>query len=121
MMEWVQIISYLLTNELHLFLGLFLVARVTNFQPERNALMFSAAGGVLAAILQIMLFPSVGVLAVELLVIAAVAWYYQRKKIKNILFLIFFYDVGVGLWDFLLQAGLGILFRSEKFINPSVP
>ena len=31
----------------------------------------------------------------------------------------FFYEVGVGLWDFLLQAGLGIMFRSENFINPN--
>ena len=33
MMEWVQTLSYLLTNELRLLLGLFLIARVTNFRP----------------------------------------------------------------------------------------
>ena len=61
----------------------------------------------------------IGVLAVELLVITAVTWYCLRDKLNLCLFLIFFYEVGVGLWDFLLQAGLGIMFRSENFINPN--
>ena len=63
--------------------------------------------------------PTIGVLTVELLVITAVTWYCLRDKLNLCLFLIFFYEVGVGLWDFLLQAGLGILFRSGNFINPN--
>lgn len=121
MMEWVQMISYFLTNELRLFLGLCLVSKVINFQPERKALLFSAAGGILVTALQMASLSTVGRLAVELLVITAVAWYYLRDKINLCLFLIFFYEVGVGLWDFLLQAGLGVLFRSEKFIDPATP
>ena len=34
------------------------------------------------------------------------------------LFLAIFYEIGVGLWDFLLQAGLGIMFQSGNFIDP---
>ena len=60
-------------------------------------------------------------MAVEVLVITAVAGHYQRKKVNLCLFLAFFYEIGVGLWDFLLQAGLGILFRSENFIDPKAP
>ena len=29
------------------------------------------------------------------------------------------YEVGVGLWDFLPQAGLGILFHSQSFLDPA--
>lgn len=121
MMEWVQIISCFLTNELRLFLGLCLVAKATDFLPERKALLFSAAGGALVTALQMASLPAVGLLAVELMVITAVAWYYLRDKINLCLFLIFFYEVGIELWDFLLQAGLGVLFRSENFIDPAAP
>ena len=119
MMEGIPTISYFLTNEMRLFLGLFLVAKVMNFLPERRLLLLSAAGGVLATALQMAELPTIGVLTVELLVITGVTWYCLRDKLNLCLFLIFFYEVGVGLWDFLLQAGLGILFGSENFINPN--
>ncbi len=119
MMECIPMISYFLTNEMRLFFGLFLVAKVINFLPERMLLLLSAAGGVLVTALQMTGLSTIGVLTVELLVITAVAWYCLRDKLNLCLFLIFFYEVGVGLWDFLLQAGLGIMFRSENFINPN--
>ena len=119
MMEYISTISYFLTNEMRLFLGLFLVAKVMNFLPKKMLLLLSAAGGVLVTALQMAGLPTIGVLTVELLVITAVTWYCLRDKLNLCLFLIFFYEVGVGLWDFLLQAGLGIMFRSENFINPN--
>ena len=117
MMEWVQTLSYLLTNELRLLLGLFLIAGVTNFRPRRTAILFSGCGGAFVTAIQMVSHSTIGPLAVELLVITAVAWYYQRDKINLCLFVGFFYEVGVGLWDFLLQAGLGILFHSQRFID----
>ncbi len=121
MMDWVQVISYLFTNELRLLLGFYLVARLTDFPLERKALLLTGAGGCLVTILQAALLPTIGVMGVEVLVITAVAGYYQRKKVNLCLFLAFFYEIGIGLWDFLLQAGLGILFRSENFIEPKAP
>ena len=118
-MEYISAISYLLTNEMRLFLGIFLVAKVMNFLPERKLLFLSGFGGVLVTALQMAGLPTIGVLTVELLIITAVTWYCLRDKLNLCLFLIFFYEVGVGLWDFLLQAGLGIMFRSENFINPN--
>ena len=35
MMEYISAISYFLTNEVRLFLGLFLVAKVMNFLPKK--------------------------------------------------------------------------------------
>lgn len=118
-MEYISAISYFLTNEVRLFLGIFLVAKVMNFLPKKMLLLLSTAGGVLVTALQMAGLSMIGVLAVELLVITAVTWYCLRDKLNLCLFLIFFYEVGVGLWDFLLQAGLGIMFRSENFINPN--
>lgn len=117
-MDWVQIFSYLFTNEVRLILGLCLVARMTDFSLERKALLLTGASGCLVTILQAMSLPTIVVIAVEVLVISAVAWYYLQEKLNLCLFLAIFYEIGVALWDFLLQAGLGILFRSENFVDP---
>lgn len=117
-MDWVQILSYIFTNELRLLLGLFLIARLAAFSPERKALLLTSVVGFLVTVLQAISLPTIGVIASEILVISAVAWFYLREKLNLSLFLAIFYEIGVGLWDFLLQAGLGILFRSEKFVEP---
>lgn len=121
MMDWLQILSYLFTNELRLFLGFYLVAKLIDFPLERKALLLVGAGGGLATILQSVSLPAISVIAVEVLVITAVAWYYRRGKIKLFLFLAISYEIGVGLWDFLIQAGLGILFRSYNFVDLKSP
>ena len=121
MMDWIQILSYLFTNELRLVLGLYLVARLADFPLERKALLLTGAGGCLVTVLQAVSLPFIGVIAVEVLVISAVAWYYLREKLNLCLFLAIFYEIGVGLWDFLLQAGLGILFQSDRFVDPQAP
>ena len=118
-MAWLLTLSYFFTNELRLFAGLFLVSRVTGFQPRRAAMLLAGIGGVLVTALQTVSQSAIGPLAVELLVITAVSWYYLRDKLNLCLFLAFFYEVGVGLWDFLLQAGLGILFHSRSFLEPA--
>lgn len=120
-MDWIQILSYVFTNEVRLLLGLCLVARLTDFSLERKALLLTGAGGCLITLLQAVSLPTIGVIAVEILVITTVVWYYQRKKMNLCLFLAISYEIGVGLWDFLLQAGLGILFHSENFVDPKAP
>ncbi len=40
MMEYISTISYFFTNEMRLFLGLFLVAKVMNFRPKKNVTAF---------------------------------------------------------------------------------
>ena len=91
MMECISAISYFFTNEVRLFLGLFLVAKVMNFLPKKMLLLLSAAGGVLVTALQMAGLPTIGVLTVELLIITAVTWYCLRDKLNLCLFLIFKY------------------------------
>lgn len=121
MMDWIQAISYFLTNELRLFLGLYLVARLTDFSLEQKALLLTGAGGCLVTVLQAVSLSTIGVMVVDILVVVAIAWYYLRQTMNRCLFLAIFYEIGVGLWDFLLQAGLGILFRSENFLDLKAP
>lgn len=118
MMAWELVLSALLTNELRLFLGLFLGAWGMGFRPERRTLALAAAGGVLVTGLQAAGGSAVGPLAAELMILTGLAWDSLRANLRRGLFLFFFYEVGVGLWDFLLQAALAILFRAEVFLDP---
>ena len=123
MMDGFFMLSSLLTNELRLLLGLAFAAGLSGVSLERKVWLVSAAGGGLATLLQAVFLPGNGVtvMAAEALVIAAAAWYALREKCNVCLFLAISYEISIGLWDFLLQAGLGILFRSEDFADPAAP
>lgn len=121
MMEWYQIISYLMTNGLRLILGLYLVAKLMDFPLRKKAFWLSALGSCLITVFQIVAVPSIGILTTEILIVSAITWYYRWEQLHLCLFVMFFYEVGVALWDFLLSASLGILFHSEGFIDPNVP
>ena len=64
MMAWLLTLSYFFTNELRLFAGLFLVSRVTGFQPRRAAMLLAGVGGVLVTALQTVSHSTIGPLAV---------------------------------------------------------
>ncbi len=121
MMEGCRIVSYLLTNELRLLLGLCLVAGVVQFSLDRQALLLAVFGGGMVTLCQAAPLPDTGVVAVELLVMAAIARSRLRGWENRCLFLMFFYEVGVGLWDFLVPAWLGVAFRSERFLAADAP
>lgn len=83
--------------------------------------LLSALGSCLITVFQIAAVPTIGILTTKVMVVSVIICYYHWEQLRLCLFLIFFYEVGTALWDFLLSAGLGILFHSEKFINPDVP
>ena len=92
MMDWVRVVSCLFTNELRLFLGVYLVARLTDFSLERKALLLTGAGGCLATILQAASLPTIGVMAVEVLVIT-------EKMNYKIALLAYLFDCVVVFFD----------------------
>ena len=117
MMEWLVIISDFLTNGLRLILGLYLLARLMDVELDRKAIGFSVLGSVLVTLLDVAGLPVIGIMAVELAVILAVTWRYLREQLRVCLFLIIFYEMGVALWEFLISAGLGLLFHSARFMD----
>lgn len=121
MMTWQLILSQLLANELRLVLGLYFAARGLSFALEKKTLILAVAGGVVVTGLQGAGLPAAGSAAAEVLVLTGLAWTVRGDGLRRPLFLFFFYEVGVGLWDFLLQAALGILFRAETFLDPTAP
>lgn len=65
MMDYIAMISYFLTNEMRLLLGLLFITKVMNFLPKKRILLLSAAGGVLITALQIAGLSTIGFLTVE--------------------------------------------------------
>lgn len=76
MMEWYQILSYLLTNGLRLVLGLFLVAKLTDFSLEKKVLLLGALSSCLITVFQIVTVPTTGILSAEIMIVSAITWYY---------------------------------------------
>lgn len=119
MTEWMIVVSYLLTNGLRLILGLYLVVKLMDVELDKKAIVFSILGSCLVTALNVSGMTAAGVVAAEIAVLSAITWYYLREQLRTCLFLIFFYEVGVALWEFLISAGLSVLFHSTKFMDTS--
>jgi len=117
MMEWIVILSNFLTNWLRFFGGLYLVARLMDTKLNKNAIGLSILGSCIVTVLDVVGLPVIGIVAVELVVLIIVAWYYLREQLRMCLFFIIFYEMGVALWEFLISTGMGVLFQSARFMD----
>lgn len=53
----------------------------------------------------------------EIVVLIAAARMHFREEARMSLFIIFFYEIAVSLWEFIISAGLGAAFHSERFMD----
>ena len=56
-------------------------------------------------------------MALEAVLIAACTHRLQGAELRMGLFVGIFYEIGVSFWSFLLPAWMGVLFRSQDFLN----
>lgn len=121
MMEWYGIVSYLLINEAHLMIGLLFAAKLLSISLDRRALVLAGLGGGLVTAMQATGVTGAGAAAGELLIMAAAAWHLLAGRLRLFLFFTFFYEIGVGLWDFLVPAWAGVLTGNERFLQGDAP
>lgn len=117
MTEWHQMISYLLTTELRILLCLYLVSRLMDFIPDKKAYFLTFSGGIFITALYVTPLPTAAVMTTEIIILSAVTWYCLRTQLRMCLFLIFFYEIGITFWEFLISAWLGVLFDQKLFIE----
>lgn len=117
MMEWYQIISYILTNEFRLLLGIYFITCMFKFTLNKKSVIFSLCGSLLVSFLMISGLPSIYYIGAEIIILVAITWSLLYKNIRMCLFFAFFYEIGVALWEFLISAWLGVFFNSDNFIN----
>lgn len=78
-------------------------------------------GAILVTILSLLQLPNLYIIGIEMIALIAAVRYRYHGDIRMCFFLTFFYEVCVALWEFLVSAGLGVLFQSESFIDNQTP
>ncbi len=117
-----QIISFLFTNGLRIFLCLYLVVAVQKLPGDRKkAGVFSACAAGFITLLSCLPIPQIYIAGAEIVTIMLIIRHLCRAELRMSLFLTFFYEITVALWEFMISAGLGIIFRSEGFLNSNTP
>lgn len=118
MMGRYQIISFLITNGLRLFFGIYLVMEVLKLSGDRKrAGALSACAAVMITLLSCLSIPQIYVTSAEIIIMMLIIRHLFQTELRMPLFLTFFYEIAVALWEFLISAGLAILFRSEDFLD----
>ena len=122
MMGWYQIISFLFTNGLRIFLCLYLVMAVLKLSSDRKkAGVLSACTAAFITLLSCLPIPQTYITGAEIIIIMLIIRHLFRAELRMPLFLTFFYEITVALWEFIISAGLGIIFRSEGFLDRNTP
>ena len=122
MMGWYQITSFLFTNGLRVFFGLYLVMAVLKVSCDRKkAGVLSACAAVFITLLSCLPVPQIYITGAEIIIMMLIIRHLFNTELRMPLFLTFFYEITVALWEFMLSAGLGIIFRSEDFLDRNRP
>lgn len=120
MMGWYQITSFLFTNGLRIFLCLYLVMAVLKLSGDRKkAYVLSACAAVFITLLSCLPIPQIYIAGTEIVIIMLMIRHLFRAGLRMPLFLAFFYEIAVALWEFMISSSLGIIFRSEGFLDRS--
>ena len=122
MMGWYQITSFLFTNGLRIFLCQYFVMVVLKLSGDRKkAGVLSACAAVFITLLSCLPIPQIYIAGTEIVIIMLIIRHLFRAELRMPLFLTFFYEITVALWEFMISASLGIIFRSEGFLDRNAP
>ena len=118
MMTWYQILSFFLTNGLRIFLGLYLAVTLLELSGNmKKAAAFSSCAAVCITAFSCFPIQQIYIGGAETIILTVILYYLFAAKLRMSLFLTFFYEITVALWDFILSAGLGVAFHSDSFLN----
>ena len=118
MMTWYQILSFFFTNGLRIFLGLYLVITLQQLAGNRKkASVISVCAAAFITVLSCFPIQQFYLTGIEIISLILIAYYLYAAQPRVSLFLIFFYEIAVALWEFILSAGLGVIFQSDRFLD----
>ena len=118
MMTWYQILSFFFTNGLRIFLGLYLVITLQQLAGNRKkASVISVCAAAFITVLSCFPIQQFYLTGIEIIFVILIAYYLYAAQLRVSLFLIFFYEATVALWEFILSAGLGVIFQSDRFLD----
>lgn len=109
MMGWYQIISFVFTNGLRIFLCLYLVMVVLKLSGDRKRVgVLSACTAVFITLLSCLPIPQIFIAGAEIIIIMLFIRRKFKAELRMILFLTFFYEITVALWEFIISAIWGL-------------
>ena len=118
MMGWYQITSFLFTNGLRIFFGLYLVMAVLKLSGSMKKVgVLSACAAVFITLLSCLPIPQIYIIGAEIIIMMLIIRQLFSAELRMPLFLTFFYEITAALWEFMISASLGIIFRSEGFLD----
>ena len=119
-MEWYQVISYLFTNSIRISGGFLLVNEVHKLRTsvKKLAVLLTGIAVIITVAQGLLQLHQHQLLGTEIVLLLATLAGYYRVKPRMCMFLLFFYEIGIALWEFLLSAGFAILFQQETFMVP---
>ncbi len=117
-MEWYLLLSYFFTNGLRIVAGFLLVDKVLKMQTniKQTAAMLTGMTIIITVVQGFSGLQMYQLLGVEILLLLAGLVGYYKARPRICMFLLFFFEVGIALWEFLISAGFAILFRRETFM-----
>ncbi len=122
MMGWYQIISSFFTNGLRIFFGLYLVMAALKLSGDmKKAGVLSACASVFVTMLSFPDIRQIYITGAEIIIIMLIIRHLFKTGLRMPLFLTFFYEITAALWEFIISAGLGVIFRSEGFLDRNTP
>ena len=120
-MTWYQILSFFLTNGLRIFFGMYLAITLLDLSGNvKKAAAFSVCTACAAVCITVLSgFPirQIYIAGAETIILTVILYCLFAANLRMSLFLMFFYEITVGLWEFIISAGLGIAFHSDSFLN----
>ena len=119
MTDMLLLLSGLLTGAMRVLAALTFVHRLLSVKkPDRKSIAAGLAGALaLTVLLSLLHAPDFYRMALEAMLIAVCAHRLQGAELRMGLFIGIFYEIGVSFWSFLLPAWLGVLFRSQDFLD----
>ena len=130
-MAWYQILSFFLTNGLRIFLGLYFAVTLLKLSGDtesvplapflhgnmKKAAAFSACAAVCITAFSCFPIGQIYIAGAETIILTVILYCMFAANLRMSLFLAFFYEITVALWDFILSAGLGVAFHSDSFLG----
>ncbi len=117
-MTWYQILSFFLTNGLRIFFGMYFAITLLDLSGNmKKAAAFSACVSVCITVLSGFPIQQIYIAGAETIILTVILYCLFAANLRMSLFLTFFYEITVALWDFILSAGLGVAFHSDSFLN----
>ena len=83
--------------------------------------VLSACTAVFITLLLCLPIPQIYITGAEIIIIMLFIWRMFKAELRMLFFLTFFYEITVALWEFIVSASLGIIFRSEGFLDRNTP